>query len=169
MPLLPDDLMVMGHVSVPFGVRGWVKVHTYTETLGSLVEYATWWLGREGQWREVEVLGCEVHPKSLVAHLAGCDDREAALALRGFEIAVPRQNLPPIEENEHYWVDLIGLNVVNLQQQSLGVVSTLMETGANDVLVVDGERQRLIPFIRQVVLEVDQKAKLIRVDWGMDY
>ncbi|MDP2827835.1 MAG: ribosome maturation factor RimM [Sulfuricellaceae bacterium] len=166
---LPDDLMVMGRVSVPFGVRGWVKVQTFTETLDSLLDYPSWWLNHDGQWREVKVLDCEAHAKTLVAHLAGCDDREAALALRHHEIAVPRQSLPQVEENEHYWVDLIGLNVINLQQQSLGVVSTLMQTGANDVLVVDGERQRLIPFIRQVVLEVDQKAKQIRVDWGMDY
>lgn len=159
----------MGRVSVPFGVRGWVKIQAYTETLDSLMAYPAWWLNDGGQWREVKVLGCEAHARTLVAHLSGCDDRDAALKLRNCEIAVPRQSLPQTGGNEHYWVDLIGLSVINLQQQHLGTVSNLMETGANDVLVVDGERQRLIPFVRQVVIEVDQAHKRMLVDWGMDY
>lgn len=159
----------MGHIGVPFGVRGWVKVHAYTEHSDSLLDYPVWWVGRNGQWREYEVLGCDVHPKTLVAHLDGCDDRDAAVALRGCEIAVPRESLPHIGDNEYYWADLIGLAVVNVEQQKLGQVTGLLETGANDVLVVQGERERLIPFIAQVVQEVDLAAGLIRVDWGMDY
>ncbi len=159
----------MGHVGVPFGVRGWVKVHAYTEHSDSLLDYPVWWLGRNGQWRECEVLGCDVHPKALIAHLAGCNDRDAAAALRGSEIAVPRESLPQADENEYYWADLIGLKVVNAAEQVLGSVSGLLETGANDVLVVQGERERLIPFVAQVVLEVDLAAGLVRVDWGLDY
>lgn len=159
----------MGHVGVPFGVRGWVKVHAYTEHSDSLLDYPVWWLGRNGQWRECEVLGCDVHPKALVAHLAGCDDRDAAAALRGSEIAVPRESLPQVDENEYYWADLIGLKVVNAAGQELGSITGLLETGANDVLVVQGERERLIPFVAQVVLEVDLAAGLVRVDWGLDY
>lgn len=159
----------MGHVGVPFGVRGWVKVHAYTEHGDSLLDYPVWWLGRNGQWRECEVLACEAHPKTLVAHLAGCNDRDAAAALRGSEIAVPRESLPQVAENEYYWTDLIGLRVVNTEQQELGRVAGLLETGANDVLVVQGERERLIPFVGQVVLEVDLAAGLVRVDWGLDY
>lgn len=159
----------MGRVGVPFGVRGWVKVHAYTEHSDSLLDYPAWWLGRNGQWREYEVLACDVHPKTLVAHLAGCDDRDAAVALRGCEIAVPRDSLPQTADDEYYWADLIGLKVVNTEQQELGRVSGLLETGANDVLVVQGERERLIPFVSQVVLEVDLTTGLIRVDWGLDY
>jgi len=168
-PLQPDDLTVMGHIGVPFGVRGWVKVHAYTEHSDSLLDYPVWWLGRNGQWQEYEVLGCDEHPKALVAHLAGSNDREAAIALRGCEIAVPKKSLPPAAENEYYWADLIGLEVVNTEQQKLGRITSLLETGANDVLVVQGERERLIPFIAQVVLEVDQAAGTIQVDWGLDY
>jgi 16S rRNA processing protein RimM len=168
-PLQSDELTVMGHVGVPFGVRGWVKVHVHTERSDSLLDYPAWWLGRNGQWREYVVLGCEVHSKALVAHLAGSNDREAAIALRGCEVAVPRKDLPPVAANEYYWADLIGLKVVNTEQQELGRVAELLETGANDVLVVRGERERLIPFVAQVVLEVDQAAGMIRVDWGLDY
>lgn len=169
MSLQSDELTVMGHVGVPFGVRGWVKVHAYTEHSDSLLDYPVWWLGRNGQWQEYEVLGCDEHPKALVAHLAGSNDREAAIALRGCEIAVPKKSLPPPAENEYYWADLIGLEVVNAEQQKLGRVSGLLETGANDVLVVQGERERLIPFVAQVVLEVDLAAGTVRVDWGLDY
>lgn len=159
----------MGHVGVPFGVRGWVKLHAYTEYSDSLLDYPVWWVGKNGNWREVKVLDSEVHSKSLVVHLAGCDDRDAAAALRGSEIAVPRDALPKPAENEYYWSDLIGLNVLNVEQQSMGKVSGLLETGANDVLVVQGERERLIPFVPQVIQEVDLAAGTIRVDWGMDW
>jgi 16S rRNA processing protein RimM len=159
----------MGHISVPFGVRGWVKIHADTEYTDSLLDYPTWWLGKNGQWREVKVLDSEVHSKSLVVHLAGCDDRDAAAALRGSEIAVPRDALPEPAENEYYWSDLIGLSVFNTEQQAFGKVSELLETGANDVLVVQGERERLIPFVPQVILEVDLAAGTIRVDWGLDW
>lgn len=159
----------MGQVGVPFGVRGWIKVHAYTETSDSLRDYPIWWLGRHGQWREFEVLDSAEHSKALVAHLAGCDDRDAAAALRGSEIAVPRESLPATADNEYYWADLIGLRVVNSEGQVLGCVTGLLETGANDVLVVQGEEQRLIPFIASVVLSVDATAGLITVDWGVDW
>lgn len=159
----------MGHISVPFGVRGWVKVHAYTESSDGLLDYPVWWLGKNGHWREVKVLDSEVHHKSLAVHFAGSDDREAAIALRGSEIAVPRDALPAPAENEYYWSDLVGLSVFNAEQQNLGKVSELLETGVNDVLVVQGERERLIPFVPQVVLEVDVAAGSIRVEWELDW
>lgn len=169
MPQLPDDLTVMGHIGVPYGVRGWVRVHAYTEYGDGLLDYPVWWLGRNGQWRECAVLEAAEHPKSLVAHLAGCDDRDAAAALRGSEIAIPRSSLPQAGDNEYYWVDLIGLKVFNREGQLLGSVAGLLETGANDVLVVRGARERLVPFVGHVVLEVDVAAGKMVVDWGLDY
>jgi 16S rRNA processing protein RimM len=164
-----DDLVVMGHIGVPFGVRGWVKIHTYTEYSDSLLDYSIWWIGKSGHWREIKVLDSEVHSKSLVVHLAGCDDRDAAAALRGSEIAVPRSALPDTAENEYYWSDLVGLEVINAENQVLGKVSGLLETGANDVLVVQGERERLLPFIPQVIQTVDLAAGTICVEWGLDW
>ncbi|MBZ0104518.1 MAG: ribosome maturation factor RimM [Sulfuricella denitrificans] len=160
----------MGHIGVPFGVRGWVKIYAHTEYSDSLLDYPAWWLGKNGQWREVRVQDSEVHSKSLVVHLEGCDDRDAAAALRGSEIAVPRDALPEPAENEYYWADLIGLSVLNSEQQALGMVSELLETGANDVLVVQqGEQERLIPFVPHVIQEVNLAAGTIRVDWGLDW
>lgn len=159
----------MGRVSAPFGVRGWLKVHTYTDTMDGLLDYPVWWLGRNGAWQAHRVLEGNVHGKLLIAQLEGVSDRSAAEALNGTDIAVLRGELPPSGENEYYWNDLIGLKVVNTTGVELGKVDSLLQTGADDVLVVQGERERLIPFVKQIVLDVDKAAAVIRVDWGADY
>jgi 16S rRNA processing protein RimM len=105
----------------------------------------------------------------VVAKLDGCDDRDAAAALRGRTIAVPRDALPGAQSGEYYWTDLIGLAVVNESAQLLGRITGILQTGANDVLVVAGERERLIPFIAAVVREIDISAGVMRVEWGADY
>jgi 16S rRNA processing protein RimM len=162
-------MIVMGHVSAPFGVRGWVKVRTYTETPDSLLDFPVWWLGKGQDWREYRVLEANVHGSDVVARLEGSDDRNFAETLQGHEVAVPREQLPETGSDEFYWSDLIGLRVENAQGVVLGVVDSLMETGANDVLVVKGERQRLIPFVRSVVLSVNLGDRLISVDWDAEF
>lgn len=165
-----NDLVIMGYVCGAFGVRGSIKVHADTEFADSLFDYPEWWLGKDGDWKSYAFEGGQVQPKALVADLAGVNDRDAAEALRGKQIAVPRSELPAAEEGEYYWSDLIGLQVVNLQGEAFGSVTELMETGANDVLVVDdAEKRRLIPFVDAVVTEVDLDVKRIVVDWGADY
>lgn len=163
----------MGRITVPFGVKGWVKVHPFTETPESLVDYRTWWVGQEGHWQALEVESAEVHGEAVAAKLHGCDDRDAAALFRGREIAVPREAFPEAGENEFYWADLIGLEVVNEQDERFGTVTEVFETGANDVLVVVGpegdKRERLIPFLESVVKQVDLQGRVIRVDWGLDY
>jgi 16S rRNA processing protein RimM len=159
----------MGRISAPFGIRGWVRVVPFTSAPGNLLAYATWWVGNERGWRALKVERGEVHGSTLVAKLVGCDDREAAGSYRGLEVAVARAALPPAGEGEFYWTDLIGLAVVNLQGMVLGRVVQIMETGANDVLVLKGDRERLIPFIADVVREVDIAGDAIRVDWPADY
>jgi 16S rRNA processing protein RimM len=164
---------VMGRVTAPFGVKGWVKVYALTAQLGNLREYPVWWLGHAGDWRETRVAAAKVHGNTLVAQFAGMEDREAAVALKGLEVAVPREQLPGAAENEFYWADLIGLRVVNLEQHEFGRVARVLQTGANDVLVVAGgngnERETLIPFIASAIRQVDLAAGVISVDWGRDY
>jgi 16S rRNA processing protein RimM len=159
----------MGRVAAPFGVKGWVKIQVFTEALDSLLEYPAWWVGHDGHWRELRVEEAEVHVRTLVARLAGCDDRDAAAALTGAQVAVPRGELPEPEPGEYYWSDLQGLRVANLQGEELGTVSHLFETGANDVLVVKGERERLIPFVDTYVVKVDLARGELVVDWEADF
>jgi 16S rRNA processing protein RimM len=164
-------MVVMGHVGAPFGVKGWVKIHPYTEALESLLDYPSWWLGHEeqGDWRRGAVAEARVHAKLLVVRLEGCSDREAALKHRGLQVAVRRDEMPESVPGEFYWVDLVGLTAINLEGVKLGTVEALIETGANRVLQVRGDRERLIPFVETVVREVDLEAGRIRVDWGADY
>lgn len=159
----------MGRIAAPFGVQGWVKIQPFTGEVDGLADYSGWWLGDGENWREVAVKQCAAHGATLIASLEDVAGREAAAALKGKLVAVPRAALPKPAKNEYYWSDLIGLEVVNLQGEKLGKISGLLETGAHDVLVVQGEQERLIPFIEQYVIEVDLAGGQVRVDWGLDY
>lgn len=161
----------MGHVSAPFGVRGWVKVQPYTGEQDALLDYPAWWLGSEekGEWRRLEVAEAGRHGKGLVVRLEGCTGRDAAARFQGLQVAVPRSLLPQNPAGEIYQGDLVGLAVVNREGQELGAVSRVLDTGASPVLVLRGDRERLLPFVPPVVLEVDLEAGRIVVDWSADY
>jgi len=161
----------MGRIASAHGIRGWVKIQPFTEYLDSLLDYRTWWVGQEhGPWREVAVQQCEVHNKTLAAQLPDCPDRTAAEKLKGLLIAVPRSSLPKQDKDEYYWSELIGLAVVNEAGVTLGTVTNLLETGANEVLSVQGDSgEILIPFVASAIKQVDVKNQTIRVDWAADY
>jgi 16S rRNA processing protein RimM len=159
----------MGRIAAPFGIKGWVKVQPYTDDPGTLMGFESWRVGRGEQQAHYSVETVQDHGKALIAKLAGIDDRDAAFALRGQEISVAKGDLPPPEDNEFYWSDLIGLKVVNREGVELGKVDSLMESGANDLLVVKGTRDHLIPFIAAFVGKVDVAGGTIEVDWGEDY
>ena len=165
----PNDWVVMGRIAAPFGIKGWIKVQPFSEDPGTLMDFESWRVGRGEQQTQYTVEAIQDHSNTLVAKLAGIDDRDAAYALRGQEISVARSDLPPPEENAFYWSDLIGLTVINLEGIELGKVDSLMESGANDLLVVKGARSHLIPFVAAFVGEVDLAGGTIEVDWGEDY
>ncbi len=159
----------MGRIAAPYGIKGWVKIQPFTETLDALLDYPAWQIGSQGNWREAEIEEAGIHGQSVIAKLAGCNNRDAAYALRGQEIAVFRDELPETESGEYYWEDLIGLTVTNREGITLGRVTKLMETGAHDVLVVKNEKEHLIPFVEVYVLNVDLAQGRIEVDWQPDY
>lgn len=162
-----EQLVVAGKIAGLYGVRGWVRVMSYTQPRENLLRYKGWHLRRGNDWRPIEVVDGQAHGKGLVVNLRGCDDREQARALIGTDIAVPRSELPPPAEGEYYWADLVGLRVETVDGVPLGRVDYLFETGANDVLVArDEHRERLIPFVmEQVIKQVDIPGGVIRVDW----
>jgi 16S rRNA processing protein RimM len=149
-------------------VRGWIKVFSYTRPREAILSYRPWLIEREGGWREFDVLDGRVHGRGIVAQLKGCTDRDATAALIGAEIAIPLAQLPKAGANEYYWAELEGLRVVNKIGVELGRVTHLFETGANDVMAVRGERERLIPFARAVIRRIDRDAGVIHVDWDAD-
>ena len=142
-----------------------MRLTSFTDPPDNLLHYAPWFLRRSGGWRPVEVREIRAHGDGFVAALAGIEDRDAAQTVGGCEIGVPASSFSPPARDEFYWRDLIGLHVVNDDGAMLGTVARLIETGAHDVLVVAGERERLIPFVRQFVTEVIPDRNLLRVDW----
>jgi 16S rRNA processing protein RimM len=168
----------MGRIVAPYGIQGWLKVQPETEMLDNLLDYPDWWLGREdgpikSPWQKYEVESAKVHVNILLVKLRGINDRDAALAVKSKRIAVPREQLPEAGEDEYYWSDLIGLKVNNQQQVDFGSITDVFETGANDVIVVkeagQSGQERLLPFIDQVILEVDIEAKTMLVDWDAEF
>ena len=160
----------MGRVSGLHGISGWVKVYSHTQPRANILRYSPWYLGRRQRWQRARLAAGRVHGKAVIAKLEGYDTRDQVASLLDAEIAVESCQLQPLEEGEYYWAQLTGLRVVNLHGEELGIVDHLMETGANDVLVVRGVRERLIPFVEgQIVMEINLANSYIQVDWGADY
>lgn len=167
-----EEFVPVGKISGAFGVRGWVKVYSFTEPRGNILEYSPLFLSRQGEWMEIEVSGGHLQGKGVVMGIANVTDRDQVQPLIGAELAIRKEQLEPADEDEFYWADLIGLSVENLDGEVLGTVDHLLETGANDVLVVKADKQseRLIPFVMEDIVKlVDLENRLIRVDWGKDY
>lgn len=159
----------MGRILAPYGVRGWITVRPLTEALDGLLNYRCWWLGQGRDWQQRRLLEGRVHRDTLIVRMDGLGGREEAARLRGLQVAVPRSELPPPPAGQYYWSDLVGLCVENCQGEDLGRVAEIFSTGANDVVVVRGERERLIPFIEPVLVKVELERSRLVVDWGMDY
>ena len=161
--------VILGRISGLFGVRGWVKVYSYTEPREAVLNYDRWLLSSQDGWQEATVAEGQRHGKTVIVRIDGYDDRDQAAGLVGTEIGIPRDELPETNVDQYYWSDLEGLSVVHRDGTELGKVSHLLETGANDVMVVKGETERLIPFVLdKVVLGVDLAKREIRVDWEWD-
>ena len=173
---IPDDLTQVGYVSGAFGVTGSIRVTPFSTDADGLLSVKTWWLDKPGL-QSVSVRTAKMHGGDVVAQLVGTIGRDAAEALKGAAVSVSRAEFPELPADEFYWTDLIGLDVVNLQGEELGTVTDLMHNGAQSILRVapvqagseEKAPERLIPFVDHFVKTVDQEAKIITVDWGLDY
>lgn len=164
--------VIIGEISGGYGIKGWVRIRSYTQPRENVLKYFPWQLEQRGNRREARVLAGRRQGKGVVAQIEGVDTRDQAELLKGAKIFIAREQLPELPPGEYYWADLIGLKVVGFQDRPLGRVADLMETGANDVLIVHGGERKeiLIPWIRgQVVREVNLQEGVIRVDWDPDY
>ena len=167
---MAENLISVGKVSGIFGVRGWIKVYSYTETRENILTYSPWTLRKGKQSKQVEVIDGRRHGKTVVACLEGLNDRDEAAELSGWEILIHADQLPKARQGEYYWTDLIGLHVRTVAGIDLGTVDQMLETGANDVVVVQGERERLIPFLQgQTIVSIDLAAGEMLVDWDVDF
>ena len=169
--------MLVGYVSGAYGINGWLRIKPYAADAGALLHAKTWWLDKP-ELHDVEMMQAKTHSGDVVAQLIGVVGRNAAEALKGATVQISRSRFPSLSDNEFYWVDLIGLAVENLQGECLGLVKDLMDNGAHPILRVvvpedsgleKTQQELLIPFVDQFVKTVDQTAKKITVDWGLDY
>lgn len=173
----PAQTVVVGQLGAVYGVKGWIKVQSFTDDPEAIFEYHPWQLVLQGKEQAVQVEEWRRHNKGLIAKLAGVEDRDQAHRFTGAEIVISAELLPELPEDEFYWRDLIGMTVVNTDGYNMGIVDQLMATASNDVMVVKansndafGRSERLIPFIQsQYVQEVDKPNKRIIVDWPSDF
>ena len=165
--------VTLGKVGAVYGIKGWLKIHSFTDDQEAILDYFPWSLKLGNKVQSVEITDWRKHNNGLVVKVAGIDDRDVAQKLVGSEIFVSEDALSDLPEGEFYWRDLIGMSVVTDKGYDLGQVSDIMETGANDVLVVKanlkdgfGKKERLIPYLMdQVILSVSTENKQICVDW----
>lgn len=164
-----ESPLLLGRFGKSFGVHGWVKVISFTDLPESILDIQPWLIKKDGIWREIHFEDRREHISGIVVKLPGYDTPESVSKITNFEIRVWREQLPQLQSDEYYWTDLIGLRVINGAGISLGVVKELIATGANDVLVVVNGDKRLIPYISDVIQQVDLVDGTIHVDWEEDY
>jgi 16S rRNA processing protein RimM len=161
--------LILGRISGLYGVKGWVKVHSYTAPREAILKYESWLLEQNGVWRETSVAEGRKQGKTIVARLDDVTDRDVAATYVGTTIGVARADLPETDSGEYYWTDLEGLQVVHTDGRVLGKVAYILATGANDVLVVQGDQEILVPFVKDdVIKDVDLAKGIINVDWDWD-
>ncbi|MCV2885587.1 ribosome maturation factor RimM [Aestuariibacter sp. AA17] len=166
-----SDTLVIGKIGAPYGVKGWVKITSYTEELSGIFDYSPWVLGENG--KEYKVDHWRPHNKALIAKLVGVDNRDEAEAIKNLDIIIKAEQLPQLEGDEYYWRDLVDMQVVTDKGYDLGVVKELFATGANDVMLVKartndafGQKERMIPYLfDDVIKQVDMQTRTIKVDW----
>jgi 16S rRNA processing protein RimM len=162
------EYVIIGKVGAPYGIKGWVKITSFTMPIANVLSYDPWYI-QEGQaWQPTKITGGREHGKGIVAKLAGLENPEQARLWTGKEIAIKRSQLPVLEKHEYYWSDLAGLTVINQTGDVLGKVIYLMETGSNDVLVIKGDKEYGIPYLfGEVIIDVDLTKKVMHVKWDL--
>jgi 16S rRNA processing protein RimM len=168
---MPDNLIIIGKVAMVHGINGLLKIQSFTESPHDLANYAELYIGNEKKgWQHYDVVRCHPHGRYLLLELSGLQDRTAAEAFKGLEIAVPEEALPAKNEDEYYWSELEGLTVVTTSGVLLGTIDYLFETGANDVMVVKGDRERYIPFLMgDVIKSIDLDQNQMIVEWDPEF
>jgi len=168
-----DEFVTVGKISGVFGVKGWMKIFSFTEPRGNILSYSPIYMSRKGEWVEMEVSGGRTQGKGVVMGLVNVTDPDQVLPLIGSELAIKSSQLKPTTKDEYYWSQLIGLTVVNMSDETLGQVDSLLETGAHDVLLVKNKEtktEQLIPYVMEEVIQlIDLDKGIIQVDWELDY
>ena len=162
--------VIVGRFGRPHGIKGFATVISFTEPRDNIVHYANWYGYIDYEWQLIKRLATEITHKSILTQIEGYQDRETVARLTNVDIAIPRTQLPALPKDEYYWHELVGMSVVTEQKVDLGSVVEVMSTGSNDVLVVVGDKRRLIPYLLgSSVIDIDPNKRIITVDWDLDF
>jgi 16S rRNA processing protein RimM len=168
---MANDHIIIGRLGAPYGIKGWIKVHSFSHPISNILDYEPWYIQDQGQWQPLSVIEKRSHHKGIIALIKHCDDRDKTVTYKNRDIAIFRDQLPALKADEFYWSDLEGLQVETIDGMVLGTVENLFATGANDVMVVKNkDEEHLIPYVKNhVVKSVDIRHKKIIVDWDINY
>jgi 16S rRNA processing protein RimM len=161
--------IIMGRIGSTQGIHGWLKITSYTTPKSNIFDYPVWQVQRGQEWSELCLQGKKTQGDTLLVKLPTCDTPEAAKTWTNTLIAVSRNELPSLQPDEFYWNDLVGSHIVTTDGIDLGTVKKILETGANDVFVTQGDKRHLIPYTDEVVIGIDTDNKLITVNWDPDF
>ncbi len=165
-----ERLITIGRFGAPYGIKGWIKVHSFTDPVDNILAYQPWLAKMGKKWQIIELTESRKHNKGIVVAVAGCDNRDTVALYRNVTIAIKRTQLPALNSNEYYWTDLEGLTVYTFNGEELGKVDYIFATGANDVLVVKGKQEYLIPYLKDdVIKSIDLANAKIIVDWDANF
>ncbi|CAB5506491.1 16S rRNA processing protein RimM [uncultured Gammaproteobacteria bacterium] len=170
MNIIPSSKrLLVGTINGLFGVQGWVKIFSHTQPRKNILSYKPWHTQIDEQWQILEIVNGREQSKTIVAKIKDIDNREQARAMIGIDVYIEKSQLLKLKKGEHYWEDLIGLEVINRSNFVLGKVQNLMETGVNHVLIVQGEKEHWVPYIEPFLCEVNIEKQQILVDWDEDF
>ena len=168
-PHSDEKKLLVGKINGFFGVQGWVKIFSYTEPRKNILEYQPWYFIDDGAYKAIEMTTGREQSKTIVAHVKGIDNKDQAGQLIGKSLYIDKDQLPQLDDNEHYWHELVGFRVINKDGIDLGVVDYLVDTGSNNVLVIKGNKEHWIPYIEPYLVSIDKQNRVINVDWDENF
>ena len=168
-PHLEEKKLLVGKINGFFGVQGWVKIFSYTKPRKNILEYQPWYFLDNETYKVIEITSGREQSKTIVAQVKGINNRDEALQLIGKDLYINKEQLPELDDDEHYWHELTGFRVINKNEVDLGIVDYLVDTGSNHVLVTKGEAEHWIPYIEPFLVSVDKHKKVISVDWDENF
>ncbi|CAC9949792.1 16S rRNA processing protein RimM [uncultured Gammaproteobacteria bacterium] len=161
--------LLVGQINGLFGVQGWVKLFSHTNPRKNILTYQPWHIEVDGKWTTLEIVKGRVQGKTIVAQLKGVDDREVARVYIGIDIYIERSQLAKLPKGEYYWDELTGLEVVNTAGVELGKISYMVDTGSNNVMVINGKKEHWVPYIEPFLINIDMNTRKVLVDWDEDF
>jgi 16S rRNA processing protein RimM len=161
--------LLIGQINGLFGVQGWVKLFSYAHPRKNILSYQPWHIKVDGVWTTLDIVKGREQGKTIVAQLKDVVDREDSRRYIGVELYIEKSQLPQLAQGEYYWDELTGLEVINNQGIILGTISYLVDTGANNVMVVNGKKEHWVPYIEPFLISIDMDKRQILVDWDEDF